>query len=322
MSIIAIAMNAARLVLIFCWIASSGCTREPDEITLPPGRPVIHALGVPPAGPHSRIEISARPPGSPAWSATLTKDAEGAWRFTSRSDAKGAIGDLADSKLVEHFIGIVGTFVTEEQAPRGNDAVFGLNPYRMEIRLGPPPASLLQLGEPTGANGLYFRIGPKGNVWIGRGALITFLTTLDSPEALSLRSPFRAVFEEIQSVRLKKHAGKDRGEWAFQRAENRWLAGKTPLSAEKSAILERIFRQRLLQVLPVVDLPDLAHPDWTLTVRSAKGEENLALIFSLNNVFAKNAARSERALELYPEMAGALRAFTQARFTPVKSGTK
>lgn len=324
-----LAMKSARFVsplLVFgsilCLIVSGGCTREPTDFDLPIGRTVIEALGVPPKGPHSYLEITARPPGSPAWKATLRKDSEGAWRFEMRSDALGETGDLADTNLVDHFVELVGTFTTEEAAPNGNDAVFGLNPYRMEIRLGAPNLPSLQLGEPTGATGLYFRIGPKGNVRIGRGALITYLETLDSAEAIGLKSPYRASLPEFISVRLRKHHGKDRGEWEFLRADGRWFIGKSPLEAGKASFLERVFRQRLFQVLPVKDLPDLVRPDWTLTVRTPLGEETLALHFHLNSVFAKNLARSNRALELYPEMAGALRAFTQARFTPVKSGTK
>lgn len=301
-------------------LAAFGCTREAPKHEVAVGKPVVDVLGVP--RPFSYVEIASRPPGFPAWNARIRREVDGSWRFISRSDGAGLPGDLADARLVEHFLEITSTFTTDEAAPKGNDASFGFNPYRLEIRVGTPITEVLQLGEPTGVNGVYFRIGSTGRPWIGRGALITFLSSLQTPEALALKSPFRAPLDEIASVKLAKVEGKQRGSWEFSRSAGQWMQGEKSLTEEKELVIERVFRQRLIQVLPVKELPDLNRPDWKLTVRTARGEETLDLIFSLNNVFAKNPARADRALELYPEMAGALRAFTQARFTPRKSGTK
>jgi hypothetical protein len=77
-----------------------------------------------------------------------------------------------------------------------------------------------------------------------------------------------------------------------------------------------------VRVLSPGDHPDLDAADWRITVRTAAGVETLTIVFVLNDVYARNPARSNRALALYPEFAGALRAFTQARFTPLKSRTK
>lgn len=298
-----------------------GCTRAPDDVALPLGRPVIEALGVPARGPFSRLEIAARPPGVTAWNARLEKGLNG-WRIFSRSDRPGDPGDLADSKLVDHFLEIVGTFSTEATAGAGNDSIFGLNPYRLEIRIDAPTGKTLQIGDPAGTNGVYFRVGSTGTVGVGRGALIAFLPTLETPDSLVAKSPFFAPLEEIASIRLEKLEGAARGTWEFDRADDGWRQGKSPLSADRNALLDRVFRQRLVRVLPAGESPELAHPDWRLTVFTARGEETLALAFNLDQVLGRNPARSDRRLELYPEFAGALRAFTQARFTPRRSGTK
>jgi hypothetical protein len=244
--------------------------------------------------------------------------------MVSRSDRPADPGDLADTKLVNHFLEILGTFATESRAGTGNDAVFGMTPFRLEAKLGEgKSATILRLGELTGANEVYFRVGANpSKTWIGRGALIAFLPMIETPDALVEKSPFFADLDAVQSVRLEKLERPDSGVWDFGHSDGHWLAGKIPLSEEKAAILERIFRQRLVHILAPGESADLAHPDWKLTIHTGRGEESLSVAFLLNDVIAKNPARSERALALYPEMGGALRAFTQARFTPRKSGTK
>ena len=316
-----IAMKAALLSFtLFAFLTTAGCTRDPAEINLPIGRPVFDALGAPAGGATTAIDLASRAPGIAPWSARLEKKS-GVWRIAARSDRPGDAGDLADGKLVDHLLEIVSTFTTEATAGNGNDASFGLNPYRLEIRLG-EKARLFQLGDPTGTNEIFFRVGARGQAYVGRGALIAFLPTLRTPDDFVSKSPFLAAVEEFRSVRLEKLHTPDRGVWEFARAGNQWLAGKIPLNQEKTITVDRIFRQRLLRVLPESTLPELADPDWRLVVRGANGDETLAIAFPLNEVVAKNTGRIDRALALYPEMAGALRAFTQARFTPLKSGTK
>lgn len=328
-----IAMKAFRilstLLVLLSITALAACSFQPSDPDLPLGRPVIDAILSPPHELPSHLEIAARPPGVAAWRTRLDRkrtpqggEKDAVWKITNRSDGQGVPDDLADSKLVDHFLEVLGTFVTEAPADHGNDATFGLNPYRMEIQIGESPEKALQLGDAAGPNGIYFRIGPKGKVWIGRGALVLFLPTLETPDHLVDRSPFFAALKDVQSVRLEKLLGKDRAAWEFSHSGEHWMLGKTPLSEENSTLLERIFRQRLIHVLPVTDLPDFHRPDWSLKIRTPRGEETLELTFSLNQVFAKNPERSNYWLELFPEFAGALKAFTQARLTPVKSGTK
>ncbi len=325
------AMKAFLCLIIIALGAAfgtAGCTREKLEPDLPVGRPALGTAATSGNPSLSHLEISARPPGIRAWTVGLERGLNGTWRLESRSDRPGDSGDLADTKLVDHFLEILGTFATEAPSGGGNDAVFGMNPPRMEIHLGEPKdEKVLRLGETTGPNGIYFRLGaetPNSNpkTWIGRGALIAFLPTLETPDSFVEKSPYFAPIETIQSVTLAKLEGKDRGTWEFNRNGPRWSAGKIPLDDTKNELVERIFRQRLIHVLPATENPDLAHSDWKITVRTAEGEETLTIGFLLNSVYARNPARSHRALELYPELAGALRAFTQARFTPRKSGTK
>jgi hypothetical protein len=318
----------AFLFMIAIVLGTAGCTREMPEPDLTLGRPALGTAATSGNPALSRLEISARPPGTRAWNVRLERGINGTWRIESRSDLPGDPGDLADTKLVDHFLEILGTFNTEAPSGGGNDAVFGMNPPRMEIRLGEPKgAKVIRLGETTGPNGIYFRVGSDSTTtavktWIGRGALLAFLPILETPDSFVEKSPYFAPIETIQSVSLAKLEGKDRGSWEFNRDGPRWFDGKVPLDEAKGELVERIFRQRLVHVLPAMENPDLAHPDWKITVRTAEGEETLTIAFLLNSVYARNAARSNRALELYPEIAGALRAFTQARFTPRKSGTK
>lgn len=323
------AMKPARFRSAFSLFASAllalaGCTREAAEPDLPLGRPVLESAAGAPLGPVIRIELSARFPGVDAWNARLEREASGAWRMTSRSDAPSEAGDLADSALVEHFLETLSTFATESPAAAGNDASFGLNPFRLEIRVSDGvSARVLRLGDPVSSNGVAFRIGERtAKTWVGRGALIAMLPTVERPDALLSKSPYFAPIDAFRSVRIEKLRAPNRGVWEFEREGDRWRAGKTALDDAKNAVLERIFRQRLLRVLSPSDHPDLDSADWKITVRTSSGEETLTIVFVLNDVDARNPTRSDRALALYPEFAGALRAFTQARFTPRRSGTK
>lgn len=303
---------------------TASCTPRSTEPDLPLGRPALGAAVAAANGAGARLEISARPPGIPAWNVRLEKGLNGAWRIVTRSDRPGEPGDLADTKLVEHLLEILGTFSTEAAAGDGNDAVFGLHPGRLEIRLGESEAAkILRLGDSAGLNEVYFQLGSEtAKTWIGRGALVAFLAMLETPDSLVAKSPFFAPIESVHAVTLVKLEGKDRGTWTFARVGEQWLAGKIPLNEEKNILLERIVRQRLVRLLPPAENPDLSHPDWKITIRTDAGEETLTVGFLLNEVFARNPARSERAFALYPEAAGALRAFTQARLMPRKSGTK
>lgn len=305
----------------------SGCSREPSEPSLPFGRSALSAAGLPAATSLKSLEVSARFPGIAPWTVRLERVGD-AWVILSRSD-RGDGRELADAKLVAHLLSVLDTFATEGEAGKAPAGDLGFNPYRVEFRAPGAPEPLLQLGEASGANGVAFRVAGGKKVWIGRGALFAFLPAIETPDAFAHKLPYALDFESIDSVRLEKTSGKGRGAWEFLRGGEAWFArdakgvAKRPLTGEKAAILERIFHQRLLAVLPIARLPDLAHPDWKITVRSQSGrEETLDLLFAQNNVFGFNSVRSERSLQLYPEFAGTLRAFTQARFTPLKSGTK
>ncbi|MBS1964166.1 MAG: hypothetical protein JST04_18280 [Bdellovibrionales bacterium] len=305
----------------------AGCTREASEPSLPLGRPALSSAGLPAAASMNALEISARLPGIAPWKVRLERSG-GAWMTFSRSD-RPQDRELADSKLVDHLLEVLDTFATEAEAGKAPEGELGFNPYRVEFRVPGAPRPLLELGEASGPNGVAFRVAGGKKIWIGRGALLAFLPAFEKPDAFSNKLPYALDFDAIDSVRLEKTAGKGRGAWEFLRAGDEWFAreskgfGKKPLPAEKAAILERVFHQRLLALLPISRLPDLAHPDWRITVRNQSGrEEMLELLFAQNNVFGFNPVRSNRSLQLYPEFAGSLRAFTQARFTPLKSGTK
>lgn len=309
-----IAMRSLPFLLGLVFISTLGCSTRDSTPTFAPGRPVLRDMGSPTAAKIDRLEISARFPGVEAWTAGLEKSADGVWRMA---------GDRADGKLVGHFLEVLETFATEAAGARGNDASFGLNPYRMEIRFTSGGATkVLRLGDLTGTFGIYFRAGEKGEPWIGRGALIAFLPTIESPEAFRLKAPFALSFDEVRTLTLEKTTNPGAGHWTFERRGEAWISENRPLAPETSAILERIARQRLEKLGAPPVAADFSRPDWQITVRSEKTEETLEIVFALGEVLGRNPARSDRSLVLYPEFAGALRAFTQARFTPVRSRTK
>jgi hypothetical protein len=314
----------STLFVLLLASAFAGCSFKTAEPDLPLGLPVLHTFGAAGQGPFSRLSIAMRPPGIPAWSAKLEKGSDGFWRITERSDHANPPGELADSKLIEHFLEVAGTFLTEALAGTGNDAVYGLTPYRMEIRIGEAASPVvLRIGGEAGANVVYFRRGDaETKTWIGRGALIQFLPTVESIDSLTDKSPFLADLDQVESVRLTKREAPNAGIWEFLRRDGHWYQGQTPLAEEKDILVERIFRQRLVRLLPHTDAPELRNPDWEILARTKTGEEKLEIAFPLNSVIAGNTARSDRPMELYPEIAGALRAFTQARFTSFKSATK
>jgi hypothetical protein len=305
----------------------SGCTRAPSGPDLPVGRPALSAAGAPAPESITRIEISARLPSISPWNARIEKE-DGVWRITSRSDRPEETAEPADSARIDHLLEVLSTFSTESSAGTGEDSGFGLDPYRMEFRLSDgKTTTVLRLGDPSGTYGIFFRIGrdekeSRAKTWVGRGALIQTVPSIGSPDSLVNPSPFFASPGSIESLRLKKLRDPGRSSWSFVRDSGRWLNGGRPIGEEKTALLERLLHQRISRVVPETGSADRGDPDWTIEIRSPSGEEKLSVVFSLNRVLGRNPSRSTRTLELYPEFAGTLRAFTQARFTADRSGTE
>lgn len=308
----------------------SGCTEKNATVRLPFGKPVLASSGAPLPASIRQLEISARPPSVTGWHVRLAKGDDGKWRITRRSDEAGAdpTSELADGKLIRHFVETLGTFITEGEAGRGNGASFGLNPYRTEVRFGAEEADrVLRLGDPWEMNGIYFRLGEaETSTWTGRGALIAFLPTLDTPDAFRLKTPY-ASEDEIESLALEKLTEPGRGTWSFVRSGRGWREGDRELSEESTARVERIFRQRVLRIRARTEgrdgeIPLPAVPDWRITYRFHAGAETLSIFYQLDEVVGTNPARTGALIELYPEFAGALRSFTQSRFTSRRSGTK
>jgi hypothetical protein len=302
------------------YAAISGCTSSAPTLELSPGHPVLANIGAPSASAIDRLEITARLPSIPAWTLRLRKDDLGVWRMTSRSDLPDSGADLADAKLVTHLIEILESFTSESSSQNGTDASFGMTPYIFEARLSSGTTTkILRLGELVGPTGIYFRVGEESKkTWIGRGAIIPFLATLSTPDSFISKSPYTIEVPGVETLTLEKLVDPGRGRWTFKRDGDLWLNGEKKLSLEDSARIERVARQRVHHLASASESIDFTHPDWRITM----GTETMDVLFHLNSVYGKNVKRSERALVLYPEFAGALRAFTQARFTPVKSGTK
>jgi hypothetical protein len=311
------------LLLLTALLTCAACTKESPKIALAIGKPVFASVGAP--APHliTEFDIAVRAPSIPAWSASLRKDPSGSWRVVSRSEQKTIEngGELADTKLVAHLLEILSTFATEAEAGPGNDAAFGFSPYRLEIRYGSATQKkLLLLGDPTGPNSIYFRVNDSNSTWIGRGALIAFLPTIESPDAFIQKRPFAMVDDEVRELEIEK--ADPAGVWRFKREQGSWKQSTGgALTNEKSAILERLFRQRITKTVSEGRLA-LDKPDWVLTYRSASAEEHLTISFELDRILGRNPARTSETLEFYPELAGTLRAFTQARFSPLKSTSK
>lgn len=278
----------------------------------------------------SEMEVSMRPPSHAAWRVRLQRTSDSEWRLLNPQGTS----DLADAPLIEHFLKVLATFTTEAKAGNGTDEIFGFTPYRVEIRIksktgvnGPEKETLLLLGDPTGSTEIFFRREAKAPPFIGRGALIVFLGHLQASSAFHLKSPFLGRYEDCTRIEFEKHERMGKGRWVFDREGGKWRqsSGKAILKPEQEALIERILRQRILHVENPV-LPTLpTKPDWTLRIVSGNGNtpsQEVGIFFLLDQIFAVNPQRGKLPVELYPEFAGALRLFTQAEFTRVKSGIK
>lgn len=270
------------------------------------------------------IEISMRPFSGEAWRVRLKREGKASWKLVERSDQPG-VSDLADSPFVEHLLKTLITFATEAKAGKGTDKTFGFTPFRVEIQLN--KKTVLHLGDPADNDGIFFRRDADSSPYIGRGALVAFLGHMQTPAAFQLKSAYLGRFEEYQLLELEKLEGKDRGHWAFMEKNDRWISRAAPtrrLTDEQRALLERIFRQRIQGLAtPTPILPK--QPDWILRVGGEGAlaqPQEISIYFILDQIFGMNPQRGNRAVEFYPELAGALRAFTQAEFTRVKSEIK
>lgn len=304
------------------------CSSSKEERELVTGKPVFQGF-VPETV--KEIEISLRPLSDSAWRVRLKREGTAEWKLTERSDLPG-VSDLADSALIEHFLRTLSTFNTELKAGKGRDESFGFTPYRADILLN--NETHLYLGDPTENAGIFFRLKLDGATYVGRGAWVALLGHIQTPAAFQFKSAFLGLFENYQTLELEKLEGKDRGRWIFNRAQGQWATRATPtreLSEEQLALIERIFRHRILRiVLPDEAAPVLPKkPDWIFRIDTegdgAEGRtqpQEIKIYFILDQVFAVNPQRGIQPVEFYPELAGALRAFTQSGFTRVKFGIK
>ncbi len=314
-----ITSSTLTAILLLC---TQGCTSK-ESLKPTPSQPVLKGISIENV---SEIEVSMKPISDSAWRARVVREGYADWKLIERSDQPG-VTDRADTEFISHFLKLLSTFSTETKADKGNDADLGFSPYRAEIRLKFPaldktPEKMisLSLGNPTGAADIYFRTESSSATYIGKGAFVAFLGNMQTAQALQHKSPFLGKFEEHTGLGLEKLVGKDSGNWAFTRKNGEW-AGITP---EQGMLIERIFRQRINRIVTEnLILPN--RPDWVLRIdgdgKLAQPQE-IQIYFSLDQVLAVNKLRGKTVMELYPEMAGALRAFTQAGFTPVKSRIK
>lgn len=271
----------------------------------------------------TEMEIAMRPFSHAAWRVHLKRTSDTEWKLT---DPQGS-SDLANGPLIEHFLKVLMTFTTEAKPGDGTDEIFGFTPYRAEIRIKSKKETLLLLGNPSGNTGIFFRREAKAPTFIGRGALLAFLGHIQTASAFHHPSPFLGTYEDYTHIELEKNEGKEKGRWIFNREGGHWRGdeGKV-LAPEKAALIEKILRQRILNVENPTTPPTFTgKPDWTLRITSTKATippQEVGVFFVLDQVFASNHQRKNTPLELYPEFAGALRLFTQAGFTRVKSGIK
>ncbi len=340
------ALRFALLPLLL-WVGA--CTSQPETHTalppLTPGKPLLASMGAPTRAEITRIQVSVRFPSVTPWQAEIFRSpgAEGGtqWRVR-RSDRPGA-EESADDLLVAHFLETLESVVVEGEAGKGTDETFGFKPHRIEVRLEktdalkPTPPTLLRFGDPVGGHSLFFRRDSETRTWIARGAWMALLPNLQASDAFSLKNYWTGKYEDLRRVRLEKHLDPAAGAWEITReppapgAANDyapWKQGERNLSAAQIAVLERVLRQRTLDTAPggmasADSEPDFSRPDWTLTLDFAGSPPQTFLVFfPLGRVVGKSAAADGKLREFHPEFAGALRAFTQSRFTPVKSRTK
>ncbi|MBC7384934.1 MAG: hypothetical protein H7301_02080 [Cryobacterium sp.] len=328
---------SSSVIVYFClWGLLSSCTEKLDP--LPIGQPTLLGMRGPSSAAIERLEVSLRAPATPAWHVRVEKSVTGTWKLTSRSDGEEK-GDVADRKLVEHFLETLNTLSTEGPAGSGTNATFGFEPYRVEVRAATSQKeTILQFGDPTG-DSIYFRRSadgkpgqvakPENKTWIVRGALIPFFGHLKSPAAFQLKSPWISEIESIARVILTNASSLPEKTWTFERRGNDWKHGNSLLSGIDSTSLDQILHQRLVRLVSAdsakkENLSVLTEkPDWTIRVVDTQGkEETLFVSLILNQTYGRNPVRTDRFIELYPEFATAIRAFTQARFTPDKSGIK
>lgn len=322
-------LRVILMITIGIAITGSACTRK----TLPPlasEAPVLASIDGPKPAAIESLEVSVRTPSDPAWRIRAEKRGSGEWELTYRSD-EPTLRDRADARFISHFLELLSTFSAEQKADPGSDSTFGFSPYRVEIRVrAGDKESILLFGDPVSSQ-IYFRRDVGGKVgreakaepdtWLGRGGLILFLGNLQNPGAFQYKSIFLEPYDAYERIELEKKEGADRGLWVLNRVDGSWLNEGRAINAEQAIILEKLLRQRFIKLLPVPNLFP-STPDWTLRLFSQGKTETIAITFAPDQALAVNPARSSSAAELYPEFAGALRAFTQARFTSVKSGIK
>ncbi len=318
-----------RIILPFlmvCAIGSllsgSACTPKENAPSLTLGKPAYPHLS---AALVNEFELSVRPLSTAAWRIRLQRESTGDWMLTERSDG-AATPDLADSPLIEHFLKTLTTFTPESSEEKIHDDAAGFTPFRVELKLDGKP--FFTLGDPTGGTGIYFRTPGNETTYVARGALVAFLGHLQNPASFMNKTAHRVAIESITGLEILKEAGP---RWKFKAENGEWKSEGKPgrkLSDAQSLLFERLLHQRILRVLnESTALPSV--PDWTLRISSpgpANGTspvtEEIRIFFVLDQIFASNPARGKFPVEFYPEMAGTLRAFTQAGFTPVKSGMK
>ena len=304
------------------FLSVSACTSKNRTPPLPLGKPAYAHLSTPLV---NDLELSVRPLSAAAWRVRLHREPSGAWVLTERSDA-GPTPDLADSPLVEHFLKSLTTFTPETNIEKMNDEEVGFTPYRIQLKLDGKP--FFTLGDPTGGAEIFFRPAESETTYLGRGALVAFLGHLQNPSSLMNKTAHRVAIETITGVEVEKTAGL---RWKFSLERGEWKSAGKPgrkLSADQSLLFERLLHQRIVRV--AADSPVLPKsPDWTLRVsypgppdEPSPITEEIRIFFVLDQIFATNTARGKFPVEFYPEMAGTLRAFTQAGFTRVKSGIK
>jgi hypothetical protein len=290
-------------------LLASACTSGDRFDALVPGRPAFGPVKT------DSFVITTRLPGSPEWGATLTR-ADGGWKVVTPDGET----DRADAAFTEHFLEILSTFETVEEAGKGTDAGFGFAPYRVFVRFS-PSGPTLQFGDPTGGAGIFFRriagdrkLKPEERTWIGRGALVPFIANLRDPSAFRSKSFFSGRIEDVERITLERTEGG--ATWSIDLRKD-----ASPADRPVRELADKLVHQRI-QGLDRAAKPE-GKPDWKILLELAGGRrETVEVFFDLDRVLARNPARSDAMMELYPEFAGTLRAFTQARSTQVRSPTK
>lgn len=286
----------------------AACTSKPEPLVL--GKAALPNL-VREKDRVTEIRVNARIPGTEAWRIRLARDEKKLWNLVERSDAAGS--DLADSALVAHLLENLSSLIAEEEAPSGSDSIFGMTPYRVEVQLAydDKRTETLLFGDVTGGgNSIFFRREKESTTWIGRGALVLLFASFQSPDFFALKTPYLGSYSDLSEIALEKTFGPDAGKWSVKKKPG----GSWP------EVVDRILHERWERMTPKADV---SSPDWRLRFTiSGLPEQTLEIFFAPDGVYGRNPARTSQTMVLYPDFAAALRAFTQARFTPVKSSTK